>query len=334
MVENNYTYPDGTKYKGQWKDHKRHGRGTLTRSDGTKYDGEWENDKPSGVGTLKFPDGRKYQGTWKDGKFHGKGRHTSADGKIYIGEFRFGQYHGIGTMIMADGKVISGRWENGKITDKEVAEPNNIKHEQAVDLNNQQSSSVELEWISNNDYIFKQCASCKKHLDIFTDYAISNGYGFYCEICQDKILPTQQIKPWDRFFARMLDMLFYAISIYIIILVIAIDYAYLLANIILHNPLFNSVLLFIWCFIEAIFIAKYKTTPGKWWFKIYVTNLYGDKLSYGDALNRSIAVWAKGLCLGLSFLATITLILSYRHLTKYGVTSWDLKGKYLCIKEE
>jgi competence protein ComEC len=67
-----YTYPDGSKYEGEWQDNKRHGRGIWTRPDGMRYEGEWENDKPSGQGTLTAPDGRKRVGEWKDGKFVGE----------------------------------------------------------------------------------------------------------------------------------------------------------------------------------------------------------------------------------------------------------------------
>ena len=36
-------YPDGTKYVGEWKDAKRHGKGTFTYPDGSKDEGIWEN---------------------------------------------------------------------------------------------------------------------------------------------------------------------------------------------------------------------------------------------------------------------------------------------------
>ncbi len=33
MDKDIYTYPDGTRYKGEWKDNKRHGKGVLIRPD-------------------------------------------------------------------------------------------------------------------------------------------------------------------------------------------------------------------------------------------------------------------------------------------------------------
>jgi hypothetical protein len=40
-----YTFADGDKYVGQWKDNKRNGQGTFTGYDGSKIVGEWKNDK-------------------------------------------------------------------------------------------------------------------------------------------------------------------------------------------------------------------------------------------------------------------------------------------------
>ena len=48
-----YTYPNGDKYVGEYKDGKRHGQGTYT-----------------------YPNGNKYVGEYKDGKRHGQGTYT------------------------------------------------------------------------------------------------------------------------------------------------------------------------------------------------------------------------------------------------------------------
>ncbi len=69
MDKDVYAYPDGTRYKGGWKDNRRHGYGVWLRPDGMKYEGEWEKDKPSGQGTLTYPDGRIKTGEWENGKF-------------------------------------------------------------------------------------------------------------------------------------------------------------------------------------------------------------------------------------------------------------------------
>ncbi len=40
-----YTYLDGEKYVGEWKNGKYHGQGTYTSKDGEKFVGEWKDDK-------------------------------------------------------------------------------------------------------------------------------------------------------------------------------------------------------------------------------------------------------------------------------------------------
>jgi hypothetical protein len=39
-------YDDGSRYVGQWRDSKRHGRGTLERKDGGLLSGDWRDDEP------------------------------------------------------------------------------------------------------------------------------------------------------------------------------------------------------------------------------------------------------------------------------------------------
>ena len=44
------------------------GEGTFSWSDGRKYTGEYKDDKKHGKGVFIWPDGRKYDGEWKEGK--------------------------------------------------------------------------------------------------------------------------------------------------------------------------------------------------------------------------------------------------------------------------
>ena len=43
--------------------------GTYTYADGDKYVGEWKDDKYHGQGTYTSPSGGKYVGEWKDGEY-------------------------------------------------------------------------------------------------------------------------------------------------------------------------------------------------------------------------------------------------------------------------
>ena len=70
-------------YEGEWKNNKRHGKGTMTWVMG-QYVGDW-NDKLDGVGNLSLPNGKKYSGEFKKDKYHGQGTMTLKDGKVIKG---------------------------------------------------------------------------------------------------------------------------------------------------------------------------------------------------------------------------------------------------------
>ena len=63
-----FTWSDGAKYVGEYKDGKQHGQGTYTKVNGDKYVGEWKDEKLHGQGTYTWADGRIDNGIWKDGE--------------------------------------------------------------------------------------------------------------------------------------------------------------------------------------------------------------------------------------------------------------------------
>jgi len=77
-----------TRYKGDTKNGKPVGTGTLTYSNGDKYLGDWKDGKENGRGTFIWSDGRKYTGVFKDGKPEGQGTYTFADGTESLGEWK------------------------------------------------------------------------------------------------------------------------------------------------------------------------------------------------------------------------------------------------------
>jgi len=108
-----YTFADGSKYVGEFKSHKYNGQGTLTIVSGEKYVGEWKDDRRHGQGTLTLADGTKYVGGYKDGKRHGQGTYTSANGEKYVGEFKDGIEHGQGTAFFTNGDKYVGEFKDG-----------------------------------------------------------------------------------------------------------------------------------------------------------------------------------------------------------------------------
>ena len=64
-----YTYANGDKYVGEFKDGLKNGKGTYTFASGNKYVGKFKDDKYNGKGTATLADGSIYHsGLWKDGK--------------------------------------------------------------------------------------------------------------------------------------------------------------------------------------------------------------------------------------------------------------------------
>ena len=89
--------------------------GTYTWPDGEKYVGEFKDGKFNGQGTYTFASGNKYVGDFKDGKRTGQGTYFSASGDKHVGEYKDGKRHGQGTFTFADGSKYVGAWENNKL---------------------------------------------------------------------------------------------------------------------------------------------------------------------------------------------------------------------------
>ena len=87
------------------------GFGKYTYLDGEKYEGEWKNGKWDGQGTFTSPDGEKYVGKFKDGECHGQGTFSSKDGEKFVGEWKDDEEWNI-TEYDKNGN-ITGKWVNG-----------------------------------------------------------------------------------------------------------------------------------------------------------------------------------------------------------------------------
>lgn len=72
----------GSIYKGEWKDNRRHGKGTIESQNGERYEGNWVNGKRQGEGAYYWPSGEKYEGEWKDNKRHGQGTLYDRDNNV------------------------------------------------------------------------------------------------------------------------------------------------------------------------------------------------------------------------------------------------------------
>ena len=75
-------------YSGEWRNGMRHGFGVYSHDGGQKYEGEWVNNEESGFGIYTFPTGERYEGLWRDGKRNGFAVYYNRDGSTEQGEWR------------------------------------------------------------------------------------------------------------------------------------------------------------------------------------------------------------------------------------------------------
>ena len=127
-----YTWKNGDKYVGDWKNNKNHGKGTYIWKSGNKYEGDWVNDKKHGKGTYIWKDGTKYVGDWKNNKKHGFGTYYWNDGDKYVGDFLNDKKHGKGRYTYKSGNKYDGDWVNDKRTGEGVFTFANGKKQEGV----------------------------------------------------------------------------------------------------------------------------------------------------------------------------------------------------------
>ena len=102
-----------SKYVGEVKDGKWHGRGFLVWASGSRYTGDFRDGKRTGRGVYVWADGR-YEGDFRDGKFHGLGVQVGTNGDGYEGEWQNGKPHGHGLLVWSSGSRYEGSWKEGK----------------------------------------------------------------------------------------------------------------------------------------------------------------------------------------------------------------------------
>ena len=144
-----------------------------------------------------------------------------------------------------------------------------------------------------------------------------------------KGLPSgKQRRPWVRFLARKLD---YSLFTLLGLALLALGFAILggpLEVFLILSQFLGFILFFPFVFAEAAMLAAWGTTPGKEFFKIRLRNCDGSRLSYADALNRSIKVWFRGNGMGIPLVITVCSLLAYARLMEKGTTSWDEQGAF------
>lgn len=123
----------------------------------------------------------------------------------------------------------------------------------------------------------------------------------------------EPVRPFVRFWARSIDKALYLATLPLLMA--------------LPGPL-GWLLLPLWLgglvALEALLLSSFGTTPGKAILGVSVRNSDGKRLSFRQALNRTIAVYRRGHKFGI-----VTIALAYKKLKQEGRTAWDDAGNFV-----
>ena len=127
--------------------------------------------------------------------------------------------------------------------------------------------------------------------------------------------------PWRRYFARAIDLTLTGILVSFVQFML------------LHHNLVNisKAEIFLcglagWgllVLIEPLLLSRFAATAGKWCMGITVTRPDGERLSYGEALERTAAVWLYGAGLGISIVELVCNYRSYRRYMNGEELAWE-----------
>eukprot|EP01094_Clydonella_sp_ATCC50884_P027696 TRINITY_DN8069_c0_g1_i1.p2 TRINITY_DN8069_c0_g1~~TRINITY_DN8069_c0_g1_i1.p2 ORF type:complete len:123 (-),score=25.95 TRINITY_DN8069_c0_g1_i1:454-822(-) len=106
-----YTKPDGSGYKGEFVNGKKHGRGiTFDQHGRTQHEGEYRDGMFSGFGHYFYAAGDEYEGFFREGLFHGSGKYLSRQGDELCemeGEFEAGKLAKAGPVRTPDSSATA-----------------------------------------------------------------------------------------------------------------------------------------------------------------------------------------------------------------------------------
>ena len=108
------------RYKGDFKDGKKQGRGVYEWANGDRFDGDFTEDSPDGRGIWIFASGDKYEGEVKNSSVVGKGVFTTKNGDRIDGTFADAKANGRVLYAFANGDKYEGEMLQGRMTGKGI----------------------------------------------------------------------------------------------------------------------------------------------------------------------------------------------------------------------
>lgn len=132
-----------------------------------------------------------------------------------------------------------------------------------------------------------------------------------------------QTRPWVRYWARTVEVVVFCT------LLGALAGFFAPQVLEMNETLLGVVMIGAYRLVEAGMFSAFGTTPGKALMKVRVRRADGARLSFSDALRRSLTVWVKGEGLGIPLISLITHLTAYSRLSQDGITSWDREGRFV-----
>ncbi|WP_211746610.1 RDD family protein [Paenibacillus sp. Marseille-Q4541] len=103
--------------------------------------------------------------------------------------------------------------------------------------------------------------------------------------------------PWRRYFARTFD---YIIHLTLFILVWAlIDYEKMMRVMDYGSAAIDFIMVFVWILFEGIYMATFRTTPGKKLINIQIVHPDGSPIGRYESFVRARMVWFRGMGIGI-----------------------------------
>ena len=224
---------------------------------------------------------------------------------------------------------------------KNSPEKDNVKQAAAVDAAKEKADTIEVKPVEaesakaensicpvcNSAILpgsaFVACSTCgiKYHPECWKTNLGCSTYG--CPMVgslkprEERKVMAPEIRPWIRFWARMIDYTLLVIVLWAFYKPKTID------------SVFEKLILLrlYYIFVEALMLSSWGTTPGKVLLGVKIRKENGTKLNYPEALTRSFRVWWCGDGLGIPFVALIAYLYAYCRIVRDGKTSWDRDGK-------
>ncbi len=138
--------------------------------------------------------------------------------------------------------------------------------------------------------------------------------------------PKESAYPLRRFWARWLDLNFYAAIWWVAMWTSGRD-----LGAIMRNAWIMLLLYVPWFVLETLLIHHFRSTPGKWLLGIRVVNNDGSDLTLSESTRRSARVLFMGIGFGFGWLTLICQLMAYITVRRIGKPLWDHVGGHRVV---